>query len=242
MSGARETISGPSRWLRWAHEYMFALNLVWIIVWIERVTSKNLGGHFIQHYVFVLGRGAAGFAYISDFTIIEQLIWSFTLATFVFLVLRLLSGFAATDLAMRTAAGVAAIAVYPIATLYTGLLTGNDCCAASYKIRYALEVMIVLTCGILFYLKNRRISVPLMIVALALHFSIWAWITSSYFNILEFFNAQRTAFYHPSWSRVLASLGVNIVFTFGFPVFGFLASLTWVRYVRRAPQGRAATT
>ena len=35
-----EIIPRPSKWLRWAHEYMFSLNLVWAIVWIERVQTK----------------------------------------------------------------------------------------------------------------------------------------------------------------------------------------------------------
>jgi hypothetical protein len=36
-----------------------------------------------------------------------------------------------------------------------------------------------------------------------------------------------------AWGRTLGVLGFEMVFKFGFPVFGLLASVTWVRYIRR---------
>lgn len=230
MSGTHEMISGPSGWLRWVHEFMFALNLVWIIVWIERVRTKTLGGPVLANWVFELGRGIYQHVNINNSTILDQSIWSFAVASVVFLLLRLFSLSPSADLAMRTIAGAAAIAAYPIATLFYGMAY-PDCCNETSRIVFSLELIIVLICGILFYLRKDWISGPIMIVALALHFILWAWITSSYFNIFEYVSVRRAAFYHPSWGRTLASLGLDMVFTFGFPAFGFLASLTWVRYV-----------
>jgi hypothetical protein len=239
MSGTREMISGPSRWLRWVHEYMFALNLVWIVVWIERVRTKALGGPVLAHWVFAFGHSIYQHVFINNFTIMDQLIWSFAMASVVFFLLRFFSLFSGGDFAMRTIAGAAAIAAYPIATLFYGLAY-PDCCNEAARIVFSLEVIIVLICGILFYLRKGRISGPLMIVALALHFTLWAWITSSYFNIPEFVSATRTAYYHPSWRRTLASLGLEMVFTFGFPAFGFLASFTWVRYLSGSTQNNSS--
>jgi hypothetical protein len=75
-------IPRSSRWLRWAHEYMFALNLIWIIVWIENARTKNLGGRVLADYVAALVRGAYQLVSpIGGHGILEQLVWSFALAT-----------------------------------------------------------------------------------------------------------------------------------------------------------------
>lgn len=222
----------PSKWLRWTHEYMFVLNLAWIIVWYERVRTKNLGGRVLADYVAALFRGAYQLVSpIGGPTILDQLTWSFVVATIGFFLLRLLSRFAITDVALRTVAGAAAIGAFPIANLVFGL-TYSSCCAEVNRIGLALEVIVVLTCGILFYLRIGRISGPLMIVALVLHFTMWAWVTSSYFNIPAFVSDMRSFEYYHPWRRTLGSLTFKMVFNFGFPAFGLLASVLWVRYVR----------
>src|SRR5579864_6811156 len=126
------TIPRSSTWLRWTHEYLLSLNLAWSIVWIERVRTKILGGHFLAHFV----SGLVGGAYqlvspIGGYTILEQVVWSLVLATIVFFLLRLLSGFAVTNTVLRTIAGALAITAFPIAALFFGLAY-PDCCPETY--------------------------------------------------------------------------------------------------------------
>jgi hypothetical protein len=233
-----EPISSPSRWLQCIHEYLFSLNLAWIIIWFERVHSKSLGGHVLAHYISVLVGGAYQLVTpIGGYPILEQITWSFGVATVGFLLLRLLSGFAITNVALRTIAGAIAIAAFPTATLFFGLAY-PDCCAELNKIGLALETVFVLICGILFYLNKPWISRPLMILALVLHFSLWAWATSSYVNVPSFFSdisiLRNSEYYHP-WRRTLGALAFKTVFKYGFSAFGLLASIIWVRYIRRSP-------
>jgi len=218
---------------------MFALNLAWIIVWIERVRTPMFGGRALSDYIAVLVRGAYQFVLpIGGPTILDQLTWSFVVATIGFFLLRLLSRFAITDVALRTVAGVAAIAAFPIANLVFGL-TYSSCCVKASKMGLAFELIVVLICGILFYPGKRWIPGPLMIVVLVLHFTMWAWETSSYFNIPAFVSDMRSFEYYHPWRRTLGSLGFKMVFTFGFPAFGLLASVIWVRYVRRSQPAAA---
>src|SRR5271169_5122586 len=216
---------------RWTHEYMFSLNLAWAIVWIERSAGKTIARNGTASIV----RLARGLEYlvtpIGGRTILEQLVWSFALAAGAFLLLRLLSRFAITNVALRTIAGAVAVAGFPFATLLCGFFW------PSYRISFCdwalfLEVAIIFTCGALYYSRKRVVTAPLLISVLLLHFVMWAWLTSSYVNALAFVREMRsTDYYHP-WGRTLGSLAISIVFNFGFPIFGFLASLTWVRYVR----------
>jgi hypothetical protein len=236
-----EIIPRSSRWLRWTHEYMFSLNLVWIIVWIVRGSTKTLGGRVLADYVAVLIRGAYQLVSpIGGHTILEQMVWSFVLAAIGFFLLRLLSRFAVTNIALRTIVGAIAIAAFPIASLFFGLTYPSypTCCAEAHKTGFALEVIVVLICAILFYLGKRMISGPLMIIALVFHFTMWAWVTSSYFNFLQVSALRSSEYYHP-WARTLGVLTLGTIFHFGLPAFGLLASLTWVRYVRRSSESYA---
>ena len=100
-----------------------------------------------------------------------------------FFLLGLLSRFAVANLALSTVAGAVAIAAFPIATLFLGLTRATRC-AGICEMGLALELIVVLIRGTLFYLRKRLISGALMIIALVFHFAIRAWLTSSYVNIL----------------------------------------------------------
>lgn len=213
---------------------MFSLNLAWAIVWIERVANATLGGNGAASIVARLVRGAEYLVSpIGGRTILEQLVWSFVMAGGGFLLLRLLSRFAITNIALRTVSGALAVASFPFATLLYGFFRPSH---RNSLVDWALflEVAIILTCAALYYLRNRFVTAALLIAVLVFHFAMWAWLTSSYFDALAFIREMRsTEYYHP-WGRTLSSLGISIVFNFGFPIFGFLASLTWVRYVKHS--------
>lgn len=228
-------IPSSSRWLQRVHEYAFSLNLAWIIVWLERVRNKTLGGPVLADFVARIYGGAYQLVSpIGGSTILEQLVWSFGAALIVFVLLRFLSPFAIGNIILRTMAGGLAIAAFPIAALFFGL-TYPECCAGPRTFALALELVLVMSCGILFYLKKLFISEPMFILVLALHFISWAWVTSSYVNIPALMTGLRSSEYYHPWTRTLSCATLAMAFNFGFPVIGFVASAMWVRYIRRSP-------
>lgn len=229
-----EIFPRSNKWLRWTHEYAFSLNLVWTIVWIERVQTKVLGGRVISRYVSSLVGGAYQLVSpIGGYTVLEQLVWSFALATVFFLLIQLMSRFAVVDAALRSIAGAVAIVGFPLAGTFVpfGFISAFSRIEAYHRGLF-LEVILVVICAGLYYWRKTPLSVPLVIVVFLFHFGLWAWVTSSYINVPEFIsNLRASAYYHP-WGRTLGSLGLAMIFNFGFPAFGLLASLTWVWYVR----------
>lgn len=57
----------------------------------------------------------------------------------------------------------------------------------------------MLFCAALFYLRKRWISSPLITIALVLHFTVWAWATSSYVNVPVVISALRSSQYYHPW-------------------------------------------
>ncbi len=155
--------------------------------------------------------------------------------TMIFLLLRLLSRLAISDFALRSIAGAVAIGAFPIASLFFGL-TYPACCGGAYKIAMSIETLAALICGALFYARKRRISSLLITIALICHFLMWAWVTSSYINPAGFASALRSSEYYHPWTRTIGSLSLAMAFHFGFPILGFLAALTWVRYLTQTSE------
>jgi hypothetical protein len=222
----------PSPWLRWTHEYMFSLNLAWAIVWIEGVNTKYMGGPVVAAYFCRFFRKTIPFLAERDSIVFwELVVWSFMLSVAFFASLRMLSPFAVTDVALRTASGAAAIAMFPLAMW---IPAGPAYQIAPYHIAL-LEVIVVLTCGVLYYLRKSPLSTMLMLIVLLVHFTIWAWLRGSYFDVFACISDYRSNTYYHSWGRTLSVCSLKMLYTFGFPVIGLLASMTWVRYVRRIP-------
>jgi hypothetical protein len=223
----------PRSVLRYLTEYLCSLNLAWALVWVERTTHKTLGGSTLVNFISRLVRGLEQFVVpTGGHTILDQLIWSLVISVFGFCLLRALSGFPLTNLALRTVAGGLAIVVFPVAMRSFSLDRASDVHPIEGSaVVLMLEIVVVLICGVLFLRKNRLVSGPRLIALLLCHFVLWAWMTSSYINVFSFVSDMRaSAYYHP-WGRTLGSLAVALAFRFGFPVLGFLASLSWVLYV-----------
>jgi hypothetical protein len=222
----------PGMWLRRAHEYMFSLNLAWAIVWVEGVNTKYIGGPVVAAYFVRFFRKTIPFLAEPDSVVLlELVVWPFILAVVFFAFLRLSSRLAATDVALRTVAGASAIAMFPLAMW---IPSGPAYQIAPYHIA-PLEVIVVVVCGVLHYLRKTLLSTPLMLIVLLVHFTIWAWLRGSYFDVFACISDYRSSTYYHPWGRTLSVCSLKMLYTFGFPVIGLLASLTWVRYVRRIP-------
>lgn len=198
--------------------------------------SKELGGRVAQGYVVTL----TGWAYqlvspIGGQTILEQLIWSLSLAMIGFILLRLLSGLVLTDVTLRTVGGILAVVAFPLACVFApfGLISPNYRNPAC-SIGLTLELAVVLILGALYYLRKPAFSLPMMAAILFFHFGVWAWVTSSHIPA-GMSTLRGTEYYHP-WRRTLGVLAFAMAFNFGFPVIGFLAGLSWARFVRLNPK------
>jgi hypothetical protein len=229
----------PKRWLQWAHEFLFSLNLAWIVVWAMRVTTPLLGGQFVGHYVSVfirriplnpIGPGGGGV------TVLEQFVWSLALAAIAFFLLRLIARFDTTRVVLRTIAGTLAIAVFPLVALYSPFaFFGPNHPSGASRIGLTLEVAGVLFVGILYYLGKNWFSYTFLISVMAAHFVLWAWLTSSYVSVYAIVRMVRDVPTVHSWSLDMWS---SIIFRVGSPLIGLLASLTWASYVRCLSESR----
>lgn len=223
----------PGRWFRWTHEGIFSLNVAWGVVWVERVNAKHLGGPIVaSSFARLFQMPILYLASIGGRPVVEQIVWSLALALIVFVSLRGLSRFAVTEVVLKTIAGVSAIVIFPMAMW---LPAGPAYQIAPYHIA-PTEVVVVLFCGAVYYLRKLPISDPLMLAILLVHFITWAWITGRYEDIPYCINTfwNSAPYYHScGWAFGLCS--VSAIFMFGFPVIGLLAGVTWMRYVRDLP-------
>jgi hypothetical protein len=217
--------------LRYVHEYLCSLNLAWALVWVVRTTDKTWSNSSVANLCSPLVRGLQQFVSpIGGRTVLDQLVWSFVISVIGFCFFRVVSGFRLSHFTLRVFAGGMAVVAFPLAK--GSFVIGRYSNAHPIEgIGLALEIVFVLICGGLFLLKNRLISSLQLSALLLVHFALWAGVTSSYIDVFSFVTDIRaSAYYHP-WGRALGTLAIAIVFNFGFPVIGFLASLSWMRYL-----------
>lgn len=225
MTRVTDSPRGP---LRWVYEFLFSLNLVWAVVWVERAKSKLPEGPFVAPFVPALIRRVyRHVGALQGETVWDQIIWSIVLAAFIFLILRLAARFWIAGAFLRSLAGISALAAFPLAALQypIGFLQapafGNP-----FAIRtpwLAGEVIFILICGSLYYLGKWPIANGLSILLLILHFGLWSWLTGTYVNLFVWARA---------YGRVSLGFWASAAFYWGCPVIGFLASLTWGLYVK----------
>jgi hypothetical protein len=224
----------PGGWLRLACEYTFSLNVAWGIVWAERSTHKFLGGHVAANYVAGLLRGTYQIASpVGGHTVPEQLVWSLAGSLVVFCLLRSLSRFALLQAPICALAGLTGITLFPIVMKPSLFVFEPTYRFQFLNIMFLSEVGVVLVCALLFGPRKRFIAFPVFVTALIAHFTLWAWLTSSYINIPLLLSSLRNSAYYQPWPRTLGTLSLAILFNFGFPVIGFLASLTWALYIKK---------
>src|SRR5947209_7373604 len=149
----------------------------------------------------------------------------------------MLSRYRAMDFVLQTVAGACAIALLPfVALVYPGLFPYP----AYYELKahnmmLLSEMLIILACGLLFYLQQPWLSARLMLACLLGHFIFLAWFTGSYDNPIDCISVFRASvFYHP-WLRTLSVCFLRVLFRCGFPLVGLNASLIWMGYLRRVP-------
>jgi hypothetical protein len=159
--------------------------------------------------------------------VLGQVVLSFLIASLLFMFLRLISRFVETKEFLRTIAGATALVGFPLFALSFQFYFGGPIYFLSYHsagFYYLLvEVLVVLVCGVFFYLRKWPVPTLPSILLLVFHFGLWAWITGSYLS----FTMMDALFRY----GILAFLFWTI-FDCGLPIIGFLSSLTWSLYIK----------
>ena len=206
--------------VRWVYEFLFSLNFAWAFEWLDR--SRERPGLFpwMEYSPFL--QRLHGYAPIHEpGTVLEQVVWSFVLALLMFPLIRLLAWLAPTRGPLRITTGAFALAGFPLIylrfswTFFPGSGTRGPW--------FILETLVVLLCGMLYYVRKWAVPVPVSVLLLILHFSLWSRVAGTYVNLrfeIQDYGLGSLAFY------------ISTIFYFGFPVLGLLSSLAWALYVR----------
>jgi hypothetical protein len=197
-------------------EALFSLNLAWILVWHERVRSKRQSS--LAHYLYTHIR------FIEPQTVVEQVCWSVIVGVSIFILLWLLSKFWTTESLMRALGGAVSIAGFPLLVVAFPFAFFHLCIQA-YAPIFVCETLAVLLCGGLYYLRKWPVPEGLSLVLLFSHFGLWAWVSGCWVSPM-----QEVRVYG------IGGLGIWIstAFYLGFPVLGFLSTLSWALYDRSA--------
>jgi hypothetical protein len=208
----------PSKpWLLRIQEVLVSLNLAWILVWHERTRSKRDSS--LAHYLHTHIR------LIEPPTVMEQVCWSVIVGASIFLLLWLLSHFRITQVLIRTLGGAVSIAGFPLYVVTFPFLFSHLSTVEAYAPIFLFETLVALLCGALYYLRKWPLPEVVSLGLPFLHFVLWAWLSGCWVN--------------PMWevrNYGIGGLGIWIstAFYLGFPVLGFLSTLSWALYDRSA--------
>jgi len=167
--------------------------------------------------------------------VVAQALLSILLAAFTFLALRLLSRFSATEKMLRTIAGAIGVLagpgvalIFPEAFSFAYEVLIGDYYQWFYRVEQyrgwlCVELLLVSICMLLYYLRQRSVFLPL--VLLVLHFSLWSWTTGMHANLIRLardYGSLKVAFW------------ISASFYWAIPVLGLFSSACWVVYIRRS--------
>jgi hypothetical protein len=226
--------------LRIVFETFFALNVAWPAITYFRWRSHRVWLPILWRPLIPFLEHLSQYSRIAEpRVVLQQLTASVLLAMYILLFLRLVAWFSVTRLLLRTLGGAIALVGFPIFALcfrdmFTGPIypTGSEHVMVIQPTWFYLEIVIVLACGILFLLKRWVVPAVVSIALLVLHFGFWSWVTGSYIRLSLQINLVHYG--------VLAFLFWSL-FSWGFPLFAFLSSLAWGRYVEFPSSARPST-
>ena len=201
---------------------LFSLNLAWIatcylMTWTGLFDVLPLRGEV----PVIFGRGIwmPNGAYV-----LRQVVYSFVFSGPVFLSLLLLARVSSISSHLRAMAGPVAITGFPLYYLFVRyrfnpafILYPGHC------LELTLETLVVLTCGVLYYLRRWPIPSAVSLVILLGHFILWAWVTGNHANP---FVLRHTILpeYRMSTLGVAFRVCVMMIYFNGFPAIGFLSA------------------
>lgn len=203
-------------YLEWTYELTLGLVLAWSLIWLNRLRLKPLIFPTWQDsrlLKFLYWRRTIS----EPGTVLEQVVWSLTLAAVIFAALRLLSRIRAVKALVRSLGGALALLSFPLLYVFSTTVSYDIHLPSRFVIW--LELLLVLFFAGCFYVLKPARSVPVAVFVIVVHFTFWGWATESYLNPVDLMRSN------PAWT---AGFWISVLFHFGFPVFGALASVLWV--------------
>jgi hypothetical protein len=235
---SQKASAGADWKLRWAYELFLSLNVAWMIVWFEIQGGRHLGRFFFLPWERKL---YFSFRSLHPEAVVFQTLWSVILASLLFLLVHILTRFSRTDAFLRVLAGASGIAGFPVLALHSPrlfsipyeIMVGDYWQwfypVESYRPWLIIEVLAASIWATLYYVRQWPVSRVLTSFSLISHFGLWSWAGGMHVNVLDLAHAYgslRTAFW------------MSAIYFWGFPILGFLASLTWCLYLRTPVSGR----
>jgi hypothetical protein len=223
VSGVTDIAHKTKPYVRVIYEALLSLNVAWLMIWYfgQRGSLEPL-----SHYLINLYRHSQ---ITEPQIVLEQVAWSLVLATLIFLAFRIVAHVSESTVLLLTLAGAIALIGFPLLDLcFPDLFFQSLANQGRFTVQtlwLVLEMLLTLTCGLLYYLQRWPIPTGPSILFLALHFALWGWITGNYVGL-------RTEIQHYGFGSF--AFVVSTMFYFGFPVLGFLSSLGWAAYVRES--------
>jgi hypothetical protein len=214
------------------HDFFFSWNLAWLTVWFELWRSSNpfifqLGGLQMRHRYWLRISGI----HTEPSGIFEQFFWSIVLGTTILIVFVLLKWIWTPGRVFRGAAGIIAIAGFPLIVLYFLPFSLISSIHILYEGRFAdaffvlaaIEIGVAIFCAVLYLSQKWPLTTIPTISLLVVHFGLWAWVSGMWIDPMVEIHFYR--------ENIVAGV-ISTTCHFGPPVLGLLASLSWGKYVR----------
>lgn len=218
-----ETIAERNRcWFLWMNEILFSLNLAWLVIWHERMSSSSrLYSLPLVRYLYLHTH------FVEPETVIVQVCWSLLAGGLLFLFLRVLSQLRTTGKILGSIGGIIALAGFPFLAVLFPFAFFSPIRIRDYSLWLLLETFAAVFCGVLYYLRKWPLPTSLTVALLFLHFILWAWVTGTWVSPLREIHV-----YGPGG----LGIWISTFFYFGFPALGLLSSLAWANRLKCYPR------
>jgi hypothetical protein len=203
------------------------MNVAWMFEWYDRQQGRPGLFPWMEYSPF-LKRLYAHVGMIDPGVVLEQVVWSVTLALLIFFFLRLLAFFLSTQLFLRTVAGAVAVLGFPLFYLIIANYTFYGLGSGTRTPGVWLEVAAALTCCVLYYL--RKLPPPIGVALLALHFGFWGRAAGSW-------SGMAVARSYAVWTL---AFWIVALFHGGFPIIGIMSTLGWGKYLNERSSALSA--
>lgn len=214
------TLPRVRSFLRYGCEFLFSMNLAWLVVWFARIETNRIRP--LEYYPSLRS------VYLSKFTELppscfQQVVWSIALAVAIFLCVRAIMMLPGARSFLQIPFGVFCLTAFPLYYLLnsTARKWGFAVAASSRQAIHwlVLEIVVVLIGGAIFYFRRWPIPAAVNIVLVLLHFALWGWSTNNFSLVGSERFHDLLSFNIGTWAWIL--------FVFGFPLLGFVSSVTW---------------
>jgi hypothetical protein len=152
VSEVTDTTHKAKPYLRVTYEALLSLSIAWLLIWYF---GQRGGLEPLSHYLINVYR----YSRITEPQIVlEQVAWSLVLATLIFLVFRVVAHVSESTVLLHTLAGAIALIGFPLLDLcFPDLFFQSLANQGRFTVQtlwLVLEMLLALTCGLLYYMQR----------------------------------------------------------------------------------------